>query len=232
MGTRTRLVMNGQRAEWTIVGVVDAGTGAMAYAPRAPVAAFASDGRATSLVVRSVGRNAAEQLDLIQRLRAALLDRGIAVASSSRVDEARGAVEDHLLMVVDFLGGMAWLMILVGGLGLASTMGLAVLERTREIGVLRAIGAPHRSIFTLVQVEGLVIALLSWALAIPMSVPISVLLGKAFGRIMLPVPVTYLPDGAGVAMWLALVVIVALLACAWPAVRALRVPTAAALAYE
>lgn len=230
VGTRTRLVINGQREEWTIVGVVDAGTGPIAYAPRASVAN--SGGGATSVVVRSAGRDAAAQLDLIQRLRSALLDRGIAVSSSNRVEEARGAVEDHLLMVVDFLGGMAWLMILVGGLGLASTMGMAVLERTREIGVLRAIGAKHRAIFALVQVEGLVIALLSWVVAIPMSVPISVLLGKAFGRIMLPVPVTYLPNGVGVVTWLGLVVIVALLACAWPAVRALRVPTAAALSYE
>jgi putative ABC transport system permease protein len=111
-------------------------------------------------------------------------------------------------------------------------MSLAVLERTREIGVLRAIGARHRSILTLVQVEGLVIALLSWAVAIPLSVPMSVLLGQAFGRIMLPVPLRFAPEVAGVLMWLALVVGVSVVACAWPAFRATRITTAAALAYE
>ena len=50
-------------------------------------------------------------------------------------------VGDHLLMVVDFLAAMGWTMLVVGALGLGSTMALAVLERTREIGVLRAIGA-------------------------------------------------------------------------------------------
>ena len=65
----------------------------------------------------------------------------------------------HLLMVADFLGVMAWVMIAVGGLGLASTMSLAVLERTREIGVMRAIGARHGAIHLIIQVEGLVIAL-------------------------------------------------------------------------
>ena len=75
-------------------------------------------------------------------------------------------------------------------------------------------------------------ALLSWLLALPMSVPVSVLLAQAFGRIMLRVPVRYLPDTTGVLVWLALVVVVSLIACAWPAIRAMRVPTAAALAYD
>jgi putative ABC transport system permease protein len=135
-------------------------------------------------------------------------------------------------MVVDFLGSMGWLMLLVGGLGLASTMSLAVLERTREIGVLRAIGARHRAILTMIQVEGLTVALLSWVIAIPISIPFSVLLAQAFGRIMLRVPVHYLPDATGVLVWLALMVVVSLVACAWPAIRAMRVPTAAALAYD
>lgn len=135
-------------------------------------------------------------------------------------------------MVVNFLGSMGWLMLLVGGLGLASTMGLAVLERTREIGVLRAIGARHSAILTMIQVEGLTIARLSWALAIPVSIPMSVLLAQAFGRIMMRVPITYLPNATGVAIWLSLVVVVSLVACAWPALRATRVPTAAALAYD
>ena len=106
------------------------------------------------------------------------------------------------------------------------------LERTREIGVLRAIGARPRAILTMVQVEGLVIALLSWLLAIPLSLPMSVLLGRAFGRIMLPVPISYLPHPLGVLQWLGVVIGVSVVACAWPAIRATRITTAAALSYE
>ena len=61
---------------------------------------------------------------------------------------------------------------------------------------------------------------------------ISAILATAFGRIMIRVPVTYVPDWTGVAWWLALVTTVSVVACAWPAVRAMRVPTASALAYE
>ena len=141
-------------------------------------------------------------------------------------------VEDHLLMVVQFLGVMGWVMIVVGGMGLASTMSLAVLERTREIGVMRAIGARHRAIMSMILIEGLVIAVLGWVVSIPLSIPMSSVLADAFGRVMFAVPTHYLPDARGVLGWLLMVVVVSVFACAWPARRATRIPTATALSYE
>ena len=230
VGATVRLMLGTQTEAWTVVGLVESTPSAVAYAPRATILGPGSG--VSTIVVRSALAGEASQLDLIQRVRSALADRGVSVVSSSMLAESRRATEDHLLMVVDFLGSMGWLMLLVGGLGLASTMSLAVLERTREIGVLRAIGARHRAILTMIQVEGLTVALLSWVIAIPISIPVSVLLAQAFGRIMLRVPVHYLPDATGVLIWLVLMVAVSLVACAWPAVRAMRVPTAAALAYD
>jgi putative ABC transport system permease protein len=232
VGAKVQLLIDDQSSDWTVVGVVESGPVPAAYTSRATVAAARGTDRASTLVVRTAARSAALQLDVIQRLRNALDAAGSAVGASMRVDENRRVVEDHLLMVVQFLGAMAWVMILVGGMGLASTMSLAVLERTREIGVLRAIGARHRDILLLVVVEGMVIAALAWLIALPLSVPVSVALGDAFGRIMFPVPRVYLPVAAGVATWFALMIVVALISSLWPALRAARVPTAAALAYE
>ncbi len=230
VGANVRLIIGEIPETWTVVGLVESTPGATAYAPREEIVARGVGVR--TVVVRSAIAGEASQLDLIQRLRGALADRGVSVSSSTMLAESRRTTEDHLLMVVDFLGSMGWLMLLVGGLGLASTMGLAVLERTREIGVLRAIGARHSTILTMIQVEGLTVALLSWALAIPLSIPMSVMLANAFSKIMLRVPVTYVPNVTGVVIWLVVAVVVSLVACAWPARRAMRVPTAAALAYE
>lgn len=235
VGMHVPLLVDGAAQTWEIVGVVGGGPGVSAYAAREHVSGAMSgrrSDRGSSLVVKSVYRGEALQLDLIARLRTALGERGHVVSASTMLSEAKRGVDDHLLMVVSFLGVMGWVMILVGGLALASTMGLAVLERTREIGVLRAIGARHGSIFALVQAEGLTIAVLSWLAAIPLSLPMSLALGAAFSRIMLPVPVRYAPDAGGTISWLGLVTLVSLAACAWPARRAMRVPTAAALAYE
>jgi putative ABC transport system permease protein len=122
-------------------------------------------------------------------------------------------------------------MIAVGGLGLASTMGLSVLERQREIGVLRAIGARDRAIGLLVQAEALTIVVLAWLASLPLAVPISAALEVAFGRIMFSVPWKLVPS-AGVALgWLGLMAAISGVACAVPAWRAMRVPVVRALAY-
>jgi putative ABC transport system permease protein len=237
IGSRVTLVVAGREAQWTIVGIANAGPSPVAFASREALSAAmdngdASAGDANVIVVASDSRSPAAQLDLIQRVRRDLTDAGVEVSSGQLVVQQRKVIEDHLLMVGGFLGIMAQLIIVVGGLGLASTMSLAVLERTREIGVLRAIGARHRAILAMVQIEGLVVAVLSWIIALPLSVPMSVALGRAFGRIMLPVPVILLPDSAAVIRWLIVVVVVSIVACAWPAYRAMRVTTRAALSYE
>lgn len=232
VGGSVTLVIGGRPTEWTVVGVVETVPAGAAYALRESLAALTGSGRVEVAAVDAALNGDGAELDLIQRLRGELEREGLAVRSSQRMVESRRVLEDHLLMVAEFLGAMAWLMIVVGGLGLASTMSLAVLERTREIGVLRAIGARHRAILTIVQAEGLVLALLSWAIALPLSVPMSVTLGRAFGRVMVAVPVTYVPEASGVLRWLALVIVVSVAACAWPALRAMRVPAAQALAYE
>jgi len=84
----------------------------------------------------------------------------------------------------------------------------------------------------IIQGEGLVVAVLSWALAVPLSVPMSVAVAKSFGRVMLPVPAGMAPEPGAVLAWLGLVVAVSALACAWPARSATRITTAEALAYE
>ena len=232
VGETVMLAIGGRSQPWTVIGEIDAGITPVAYVPRATLAALTGGISVDRAVVRSTLRGGPSQLELMQRLRTTLAERGLTVQTGQMMTEARAVTEDHLLMVAGFLGVMGQLMIVVGGLALASTMGMAVLERTREIGVLRAIGARHGSIYTMVQTEGLVISLLGWLLAIPLSVPMSVLLGRAFGRIMLPVAVTYVPEPRGVLLWFGIAVVVSVAACAAPAWRAMRITTRAALAYE
>jgi putative ABC transport system permease protein len=232
LGSSVTLVVNGEESVWRIGGVVEAGPTPGAYTTRETVDRIARTTGARALVVSLVGRSVGAQSEANGRIRDRLEERGFHVANAQLMSAGRAALEDHMLMVVGFLLVMAELTIAVGGLGLASTMSLAVLERTREIGVLRAIGASHRAILAMIQIEGLVIALASWALALPLSVPLSALLGTRFGEVMMPVPVRYVPEPSAALVWFLVVVTVSLVASAWPARRAMRVTTAAALAYE
>jgi putative ABC transport system permease protein len=232
VGTQVTLTIKGQETMWTVVGLTDVVPSPAAYTSLEALAPLTDNGRARAIVIKSALPSSVAQFDLLRRVRLALTDGGFVITTGQLMLEQRAVIEDHLLMVAGFLGIMAKLIIVVGGLGLASTMSIGVLERTREIGVLRAIGAPHRAIFSMIQVEGLVIAVLSWLAAIPLSIPMSVILAQAFARVMIPVPIEYVPELSGVLIWLAIVVGVSVVACAWPALRAMRVTAARALAYE
>lgn len=232
LDAEVELRLDGAPSRWRVIGIVDVGPQPLAYAPLSALNAARGDERAGAVLLAMDGVEAAAQLDVILRVRAAFESAGIAVGGSELMVQTRRAFEDHLLMVVQFLGVMGWAMIAIGGLGLASTMSLGVLERTREIGVMRAIGASDRHIVSLVQVEGLFVAALAWCVSLLLAVPIGHLLAEAFGRVMFAVPMQLLPRAGGVLTWAGLLAVVSLLACTWPARRAVRLPTARVLAHS
>jgi len=232
VGREIPLVIDGKQMKWKVVGIAESGPAPVALTLVESLSDKAGSNRVDLAVVRTVARDGVSQGALGRRLRQDLDDRGFTVSSVSLTEENRRVLEDHLLMVAGFLLIMSQAMIVVGGLGLASTMSLAVLERTREIGVMRAIGARHSSILGMLQMEALAMSIAGWALAIPLSLPASIIIGKVFGRIMFPVPVSFIPDVRAVVNWLAVVIVVSIVACAWPAFRATRITTAKALSYE
>jgi putative ABC transport system permease protein len=74
----------------------------------------------------------------------------------------RELMTDRFNVVMTMLGMMSLLVVAVGTSGLMGNMSINVLERRREIGVMRAIGASDRAVMKIFLVEGLLIGLLSW----------------------------------------------------------------------
>jgi putative ABC transport system permease protein len=93
--------------------------------------------------------------------------------------------------IVALLIVMAIPMALVGGLGLMSAMSINILERTREIGVLRAIGAPNRGVSQIFILEGIAIGIMSWLFGSLLAIPIGKGLGLAIGSAIMGVPLTF-----------------------------------------
>jgi putative ABC transport system permease protein len=135
-------------------------------------------------------------------------------------------------MIIYLMLVMAVLLAVVGGLGLAATMGLNVLERTREIGVLRAIGATNWAMWSIVVIEGLLVGFVSWVLGVLLSYPLGNLLSGGVGMAFMGLWIEYFFSYDGVVIWLAVVAIVSALASLAPARRASHISVREALAYE
>jgi putative ABC transport system permease protein len=165
---------------------------------------------------------------LDEHLRA--LGYGVAHIQAGQVAQEEN--ERTIDILIAFLLVLALLTAFVGSIGLAGTMGMSVLERTREIGVMRAIGAVDGKVMQSVLVEGTLIGGISWALAWGLSFPISYWLLTIISKAMFgsPIPLRLTLEGA--AIWLAAVLGLSALASVLPARSAARLTIREVLAYE
>jgi putative ABC transport system permease protein len=125
---------------------------------------------------------------------------------------------------------MAVLAAVVGSLGLMGTMSINVVERGREIGMMRAIGATTPMVAGIFVGEGLLLGIISWVLAFPLSIPGAYLFVQILSQAILQVEFSF--SLQGLFTWLIIVSVLSAIASLWPAVRATRISVRESLAYE
>ena len=234
-GDTVNLKIDGREEAWEVVGIfkfVDR-EGMLAYAPYEYVS------KVNGLVNRAFSfRLVTDQHDRpYQDAKAEELDKyfrdegfkvRIAEAGRASLDTA---VESLDILVV-FLLIMAVLTAVVGVMGLTGTMGMNVLERTREIGIMRAIGADDRAVMRTVIAEGVFIGMISFGLAIVVSIPLTYLLSTIVSVAIFQTPIDVVFTFTGYAIWLGVVLVLSALASVLPARNAARLTIREVLAYE
>jgi putative ABC transport system permease protein len=185
-----------------------------------------------SLRVITQQHDAATQARVNSQLRALFKSNGIQVDSTQLGTQFIEDQKSQTNILVYFMLVMATLIAIVGGLGLMSTMSINVLERTREIGVMRAIGASNADIQSIVIVEGLVVGLISWVISILLSIPITNVLCYGVGVSILTAPMPVVYGVNGIIAWLIFILALAAIASALPAHRASSLTVRDTLAYE
>jgi putative ABC transport system permease protein len=236
-GDTLRLSVSGEPEEdWTVVGIFSFPNfvgDPLAYVPLESL----SGPQHSSTHVASYRLVTADQTVAGQKRIGAALDqhlrsRGFQVSGVITGAELREMTVQMVSILVSLLLMMALLTAIVGSIGLTGTMGMNVMERTREIGVMRAIGAVDSAIVKSVVIEGAFIGLISWLIALPLSFPISRLLltiiSTSMGIGTIPMAFTV----QGMAIWLGVVMALTALASLWPARNAARLTIREVLAYE
>jgi len=229
------LSINRQETVWQIVGIMQEEliTGPTAYANNEYFAEVTHQtGYAANAVVVTQARDPEAVMAMSRTLEQKLASAGLDVSSDFKLAALLKALEDHFGVLYFLLMFMSMLVATVGGLGLISSMSLNVLERTREIGVMRATGAGTHAILRIIVTEGALIGGVSWVIAVVVAWPVSAYLSYNFGLIMFEAPLVFAVSPLGVVLWLGLVVGFAIGASFYPAWKASRLPVREALAYE
>ncbi len=234
IGDEIVLRVNGRDTTWQIVGeVVTIGSVNWAYVGYESFGRATRDvGAASSLYVRTDPRNAATQQRAATMLDEHFTRTGINVTSTETGSNIRQQQSVVVNAIIAVLLGMAVLIAVVGGLGLMGTMSLNVLERTREIGIMRAIGASDGRVLQVVIIEGLVLGALAWLIGAALSFPISQVLSNQVGILLFTFPLSFSFSTSGAIYWLVISMSLAALASFLPAWRASRVTVRDVLAYE
>ena len=241
LGDRIPLRFGEKTSEWNVVGVVrevgaprrGLGTAASAYVNLDYLAQVTGqEGLTTNARVQTIEHDDASVRAVSQALEQQFDAAGLSRTTIQLTTERERVLQEHLVVIVAFLMVMAILVVAVGGLALASAMSINVMERAREFGVMRAIGASTRSTLGIVLVEGGVIGVLSWLAAVALAVPLSVIVGDIAGQIFIRTSLDHIFPPSAMAGWLALVILISAIASLYPAWGAARLTVREVLAYE
>lgn len=235
VGSVITLSINSQEKEYTVVGVVRSVlSGPFAYINYPFYASYAARdaGRVSLMQVVIEDDDPAEQSRVAQALEAAYKQAGYDVSTIRTTAQSVNFLSEQFSILLVFLFIMAALVAGVSALGLSGAMSMNVLERTREIGVMRAVGASDASVLLVFLIEGIFIGVISWASGSAFAVPLSRILSDQVGNALLNAPMLYVFPPEGVALWLLGAVLLAAIATFMPAHRASQLSVREVLAYE
>ena len=229
----------GREGQWQVVGFFfDPARDSGIYLPQASYAwELNRVNKGNYLLIKTTSTTPAATIATARTLRQFLADNNLplVVGNLLEADTIALVVERRLgqySIVVGLLSMMAVVIAIVGSVGLSGALSLSVLERTREIGVMRAIGASSLRISLLFIGEGLLQGILSWLIAVPLALPAAnwlttVVLSPLFGDTLL-----YQFQPTGLLLWLAIIIVLGIVASWWPARKATHVSVRESLAYQ
>ncbi len=234
IGDAVTLRIGGRDTTWTLVGIVQSPAMAPFLYLGTPALerSLGDAGRAGIVMIGTDDHSAAGQARIGGAVRDRLEAAGIGVSATTTTSDVTTTLFTLFDTLVLFISVMAVLLGVVGGLGLAGTMTMNVVERSREIGVIRAVGASDTAVLLLFLVEGLVIGVMAWLIGAALSIPASKVLADALGQAFVQRPLAFEISAQGLVLWFIVVFWLAVIGSLLPAWRAARTSVREVLAYE
>lgn len=233
-GDTVQLTISGRSTSWVVAGVVEelAGGGGGVYTTTEGLArALGQPALVNQLRITTEVHDEQTRQSVADAVSRELAAAGTEVRSAASISRSEAISAGHLGPVVLILLGIALPLGVVGVIGLASTMSANVLDRTREFGIMHAIGARPAAVRRIVTAEGLFLALASCLVAVVPTLALTAVLGNGLGGLFFSAPLPYRISAPAVGIWVTVLVLASLLATETAATRASRLTVRDALAY-
>ncbi|MGD8632912.1 MAG: FtsX-like permease family protein, partial [Anaerolineales bacterium] len=237
VGSRITLEVQQRKETYEIVGLTSTHlSGARIYIPYKEFGALANrSSLVDTLRVRSSTASLSSRADqeaLAERIETRFENAGLSSSDAITHYAIFGDFTEVFDLILIVLVIMAVLLAIVGGLGLTGSLGINILERTREIGVLRAVGASNIAVRKVILIEGITVGILSWILGAILSGPSGRALSGAVIDAVMSANLSFRYSFVGLLLWLLVVVFIGVIASVAPAQRAARLTVREVLDYE
>jgi putative ABC transport system permease protein len=225
------------KTDWQVVGLYqvifnDGFSTDAIYAPQSAVYEASNKiNRGSLLHVRTTSHIESSVNTVTTQLKDQFEARSMKVGYSQTEIEIKRRATSQFAIFISMLLALAVIIAVVGGIGLMGALSISVVERTKEIGVLRAIGARSRTIMAMFMLEGVLQGLLSWAIAILVTLGLARVVAGAMGKALFNMELSYQYNWSAVGVWLVIVLIISTLASIVPARKATLVSVRDSLSY-
>jgi putative ABC transport system permease protein len=185
----------------------------------------------TQLLVRTSSHDGAFTAAVTDKLKEIYERNNMKIVNSQTQAASRATNEWQFGIITSMLLALSVIIAIVGAIALMGALSIGVIERTKEIGVLRAIGARSSTILGIFIMEGILQGMLSWLVSIPISFFASPVLANSLGKALFGTTLDYRYNWSAVGIWLGIVLVISILASILPARGATRISVRDSLAY-
>ena len=235
VGDTIKVTLNQISKDWQIIGLYRwfAGSGYAVEPVYAPLSSIPSDNTHSFALLSADIQTVSDEKTYFDALKNEFQNKHIPLDfyTSQAKLEQRQFAQNQFRPIISMLLGLASMIAAVGAIGLSGNLAISVLQRTREIAVLRAIGANSQAIFKLFMLEGVLHGLLAWLISIPAAYAVAEPLAKKLGITMLNIQLDFVFSWLSVGLWLGLVLLLIVFASYLPARHATQVVIREGLSY-
>src|SRR5947209_6112309 len=187
-------------ASWKIIGIVHDVSNAGPGSPGAGLTNFANlnafDGRpadlTTGLMIQAKDHTQSAVDLLANRVDETLSRLGVSPTTETQQQNIQRN-QGQLQIIAVLRDAVAVIVALVGILGLSNTLTTSVLERRREIGILRSLGARGRQVAGVFWIEGIAFSLIAWIVAVLLGIPGAYIFVKLLSAVLLEMDLSFSP---------------------------------------